>query len=343
MSERKKTQSQSIEKTLSTRNKIILYSAKYGIVIAFFLLMIGMSLANSIFITPYNIFNVMTQTAPVLIVALGMTFILGSGEIDLSVGSAIAVSSSITGTMLSLEYGFTTLVLTLITIGIVIGFINAFFVNKGVPSFIVTLGMLTLLRGAAFVYTDGYSVSINNEVVKFLGRNRIMGIVPVPALISLILALIAFIVMKYTRIGVYILAVGGYEEGARVQGISTKKIKYFVFLLTSLLAMFAGIIVSGRLGTGTPNAGQSFELEVITAVVLGGTSLAGGDATIFGTIIGALFVGFVRNGLNLQGVSPFWVEVVTGALLIIAVFFNTKVTSRLSEIIRLSEMQKGES
>src|SRR5690554_1193537 len=180
--------SKHIEQTLSTKNKVIIYSARYGIVIAFLLLMIGMSFTSDYFFTSYNIFNVLTQTAPILIVALGMTFVLGCGEIDLSVGSAVAVSSAITGTMLGLEYSFSLTVLVLIVIGIFIGITNAFFVIKGVPSFIVTLGMLTLLRGAAFVYTDGYSASIYNELVRFLGRGRLLGIVPLPAFISLFLA-----------------------------------------------------------------------------------------------------------------------------------------------------------
>ena len=187
-----------------------------------------------------------------------------------------------------------------------------------------------------------FSAPFDNTAVDFLGRGRILGNIPVPVLISFVLAVIALITMKYTRIGVHVLAVGGHEEGARVQGVSIKKVKIFVFILTSILAMFAGVIVSGRLGAGTPNLGQMFNLEVITAVVLGGTNLFGGSATIFGTVVGALFVGFLRNGLNLQGVSPFWVEVVTGAILVIAVYFNTRVSTRLSEMIRLSEMQKTE-
>ncbi len=336
-----KTSFSEAEQILSTKNKLIILSAKYGIVVAFILLFISMSFLSNFFLTRHNIFNVMTQTAPILIVGLGMTFILGCGEIDLSVGSAIALSSAVIGTMLAAGYSFWVVCLALIVLGLLIGSINAFFTIKGVPSFIVTLGMLTLLRGAAFVYTDGYSVRIQNEIVRFIGRGRIFGIIPFPALVSIILAVIAFVFISFTRTGIYVLAVGGNEDGARKQGISTHKTKAFVFILTSILAMLAGLIVTGRLGTGTPNAGQMFELDVITAVVLGGTSLFGGYATILGTAVGALFVGFVRNGLNLMGVSPFWVEVFIGAILIFAVYFNTKVSVRLKEMIRLAEMKGG--
>lgn len=336
------TQNPETKESLSGKHKLIVNMAKYGIVVAFVILFIALSIVSEFFFTAHNIFNVITQTAPILIVGLGMTFVLGSGEIDLSVGSMIAVSSAVTGTMLAIGYNLWVVFLVLLVIGVVLGIIKSYFTVRGVPSFIVTLGMLTGLRGAAFVYTDGYSARIENATVNFIGRGRLFGgIIPFPALIAIILSLIALLVIKYSRIGIYVLAVGGHEEGARKQGISVEKVKYFVFILVSILAMLAGVVVTGRLGTGTPNAGEMFELDVITAVVLGGTSLFGGYATILGTVVGALFVGFIRNGLNLMGVSPFWVEVLIGTILVIAVYFNTQVSSQLKEMIRLSQMEGG--
>jgi ribose/xylose/arabinose/galactoside ABC-type transport system permease subunit len=319
---------------------LILFLARQAIVFAFLAWMIWMSSSNSSFFTSYNIFNVLRQTAPIMIVGFGMTLILATGGIDLSVGSMVALTAVISSDLLSKGFGLTTIIFSNLGIGLIIGLINGFFVVQGIPPFIVTLALLTAVRGSAFVYSDGYATTIILQKFLELGRGRI-GVVPLPVIIALFIGVFAYFLLNYTRLGTYILAVGGNQEAARLQGVSVNFVKLFTYILTGCLAALAGLIITARLGNGTPNAGQGFELDVVTAVVLGGTSLSGGKATIFGTVIGAIFVGFIRNGLNLQGVSPFWVQVITGVVLLAAIYFNSKVTTRLTEMIRLTELRKG--
>jgi ribose/xylose/arabinose/galactoside ABC-type transport system permease subunit len=316
-----------------------LFIARYAIVVAFLILLVWMSLASEHFLTSFNILNVLRQAAPILIVAIGMTFILATGGIDLSVGSVVALSSVLAAYLLADGFSAPVVIALVLIAGMFIGAINGFFVNQGVPAFIVTLAMLTLVRGVAFVYSDGYAKPVSDPLFLYLGRGRI-GDIPVPVIIAVIVTVIGYFILTQTRLGRYMLAVGGREEAARVQGVPIHYIKMFVYSFTGFLAALAGIIITARLGNGSPNAGIMLELEVITAVVLGGTSLFGGSATMFGTVIGALFVSFIRNGLNLQGVSPFWVQVVTGAILLLGVYFNTRVTAKLTDLVRLARHRK---
>ena len=307
--------------------------------IAFAVLIFGLSFTSESFFSISNFLNVMRQVSPVMIAGVGMTLILASGGIDLSIGSVVALTAVLVASSVSAGLPIPVIILIPILLGVVIGAINSFFVIRGVPAFIVTLGMMTTLRGVAFVYSDGYSYRVSNRALLSLGRGWPLG-VPTPVWIALGVALVVFLLVKYSRFGIYVRAIGSYEQGAKNQGISVERVKFYVYTIGSLLAVLAGIVITARLGNGTPNAGEGFALDVITAVVLGGTSLFGGNAKIPGTIIGALFVGFARNGLNLMGVSPFWSQVVTGLILVIAVFFNTRVRTQLEEIIRLAELKE---
>lgn len=321
---------------------LVLFIARYAIVVAFLILLVWMSFASEHFLTSFNILNVLRQAAPILIVAIGMTFILATGGIDLSVGSVVALSSVLAAYLLAGGLPALAVIALVLFVGMLIGAINGFFVNQGVPAFIVTLAMLTLVRGVAFVYSDGYAKPVTDPLFLHLGRGR-MGDIPIPVIIAVIVTVIGYFILTQTRLGRYMLAVGGREEAARVQGVPIHYIKMFAYTFTGLLAALAGIIITARLGNGSPNAGIMLELEVITAVVLGGTSLFGGYATMFGTVVGALFMSFIRNGLNLQGVSPFWVQVVTGAILLLGVYFNTRVTAKLTDLIRLARHRKDAS
>jgi ribose/xylose/arabinose/galactoside ABC-type transport system permease subunit len=205
----------------------------------------------------------------------------------------------------------------------------------------VTLASLTFVRGFAFVYSQGYAQAVTNAGFKELGRGWI-GPLPISGTLALLIAIGGHVLLIHTRLGRYMLAVGGREEAARVQGIRTGRVKMFAYVSTGVLAGAAGLVIASWIGNGSPNAGIGFELDVITPVVLGGTSLFGGQATIFGTVIGGLFTNFVRNGLNLRGVDPYWVQVVTGLILLFAVFFNTRVAGRLTEIARLKANREAE-
>ena len=212
----------------------------------------------------------------------------------------------------------------MLVLGLLSGLANGYFVQLGLPPFVVTLAMLTTLRGIAFVVSDGYTTPVKDELVLWLGRGKI-GPVHTPIVLAVIIAIIGWVVLSKTRFGLYSLAVGGREEAARAMGINVRGVKLSVYGGIGLLGALAGIVLTGRLGNGSPNAGIMLELEVIAATVLGGTSLFGGVATIAGTVAGALFINFVRNGLNLLGVNPFWVQVATGLILLLAVLLNTVV------------------
>jgi len=208
-----------------------------------------------------------------------------------------------------------------------------------VPAFVVTLAALTSIRGVAFVYSDGYAVPISDPVFVWIGRGDVLGI-NTPFLIAIIVAAGGWFLLNRTRFGLYALATGGREEAARVMGLSINKIKVMVYALTGALAGLAGIVISARLSNGSPNAGVMLELEVIAATVLGGTSLFGGRATIMGTVVGALLINFVRNGLNLLGVNPYWVQVVTGVILVLAVLMNTVLNRKVESWARAAPEEK---
>jgi ribose/xylose/arabinose/galactoside ABC-type transport system permease subunit len=317
------------------RRRLALFAVRYGLFLALGLWIVFMTIMSEHFLSWLNFLNVARQAAPVVIVAVGMTFVMATAGIDLSVGSLVALVSVLAAALLTAGLPVWVVIPAVLAVGVLAGLVNGAFVRLGLPAFVVTLAALTYLRGVAFVISDGYAVPIRDEVFLWFGRGHIGG-VHVPIVIAIIVALIGYVVLNKTRFGLYALAVGGREEAARAMGIDVGRIKLAVYAGIGLLAALGGIVATARLGNGSPNAGIMFELDVISATVLGGTSLFGGYATIGGSIAGALFINFVRNGLNLLGVNPFWVQVVTGAILLLAVLLNTVVNRRVVEWARLA-------
>jgi ribose/xylose/arabinose/galactoside ABC-type transport system permease subunit len=228
------------------------------------------------------------------------------------------------------------LVLVLL-IGATLGALNGLLIWAGIPAFIVTLAMLVSVRGLAFVFSKGYAQPISDEFFVWIGRGEILG-VNTPVVLAALVAIAGWLLLTRTRFGLHTLAVGGREEAARVMGLPVGRIKILVYTLTGVAAALGGIVIAARLANGSPNAGVSLELDVIAAVVLGGTSLFGGSATIVGTVVGALFINFIRNGLNLMNVDPYWVQVVTGIVLIMAVLLNTVISRRVEQWSRKGEL-----
>lgn len=317
------------------RATLVALAARYAIVLAFVVLLAVMSLASPHFLSSYNLLNVVRQAAPIIMIGIGMTFVMATGGIDLSVGSTVALISVLTADLLARGVPAPLVIVVMAGLGLLVGLFNGFFVVRGLPSFVVTLASLSFLRGFAFVYSKGYAIPVDSPLFRAIGRGWV-GPFPVSGSVAILLAAVGYVILVETRLGRYLLAVGGREEAARLQGIRIGRVKMFAYASTGLLAALAGVVITAWLGNGSPNAGIGLELDVITPVVLGGTSLFGGQATIFGTVIGSLFTNFVRNGLNLQGVDPFWVQVVTGFILLLGIYFNTKVASRLSEYARMS-------
>jgi ribose/xylose/arabinose/galactoside ABC-type transport system permease subunit len=242
----------------------------------------------------------------------------------------VALVSCLSASWLALGLPVWAVLPLMLAVGASLGALNGVLIWAGIPAFIVTLAALVSIRGVAFVYSDGYASPVTNDFFVWIGRGTTFGI-NTPVVLAFMVALGGWLLLTQTRFGLHALAVGGREEAARVMGLPVGRIKIGVYTLTGLLAALGGIVVTARLANGSPNAGIGLELDVIAAVVLGGTSLFGGAATIAGTVAGALFINFIRNGLNLLNVDPYWVQVVTGIVLILAVLLNTVVNRKVEQ------------
>jgi ribose/xylose/arabinose/galactoside ABC-type transport system permease subunit len=315
------------------QRQLVVGLVRYGMFIALALWLVAMSFASEYFLTTTNLLNVLRQAAPLIIIGTGMTFVMATAGIDLSVGSTVALISVLTASWIALGLPALLVIPLVLVVGVAIGAFNGWVVTLGVPAFVVTLAGLTSIRGLAFVYSDGYATPISDPVFVWIGRGDLFGI-NAPFLIAMVVAILGWFLLNRTRFGLHALATGGREEAARVMGLAINRVKVLVYALTGGLAALGGIVISARLSNGSPNAGVMLELEVIAAVVLGGTSLFGGRATIAGTVVGALLINFVRNGLNLLGVNPYWVQVVTGVILVLAVLMNTVLNRKVESWAR---------
>jgi ribose transport system permease protein len=303
--------------------------------LALFMLCLVISLLSDTFLTAANGINVLRQIAVNTCIATGMTLVVLTGGIDLSVGSVLALCGALAAGLLKnglpivsmdLFIGFTVLgaLLAAILLGAAIGFFNGLVITRfNVPPFVATLAMLTMARGATMLYTEGHPISNLGEGFAFIGAGSLLGI-PVPVLIALVVVLLASFLVNKTKLGRYIYAIGGNETAARLSGIRIEKVKTIVYAIGATLAALGGLIVTARLDSAQPNAGTSYELDAIAAVVIGGTSLNGGRGTVWGTVIGAVIIGVLNNGLVLLNVSPFWQQVVKGAVILLAVIIDRR-------------------
>jgi ribose transport system permease protein len=301
--------------------------------IALFVLCIVFALLSDKFFTIANGLNVMRQISVNICIAVGMTLIIITAGIDLSVGSVLALCGAVTAGLLkngiaipslNLFVGFTILgaILAGIIVGSLLGFFNGLVITKfKVPPFVATLAMLTIARGLTMLYTNGFPISSFSNSFTFIGAGWFLGL-PVPVWIATIIVVAAIIVTKKIKLGRYIFAIGGNENAAKLSGININKVKIIVYTIVGALAAVAGIIVTARLDSAQPNAGASYELDAIAAVVIGGTSLSGGRGSIWGTVLGAVIIGVLNNGLVLLDVSPFWQQVVKGAVILLAVIID---------------------
>lgn len=278
------------------------------------------------FLTIHNIFNVLRQVSINALIAFGMTFVILTGGIDLSVGSILALTGAVTAGFLA---GGMDPILAMslgLLLGAVLGAINGIIIAKGkVAPFIATLATMTIYRGLTLVYTEGKPISGLGDSLSFqlLGKGYFLGI-PVPIVTMILAFAILYFILKKTTFGRRVYAVGGNEEASKLSGINTDRIKIYVYSLTGALAALAALILTSRLNSAQPTAGNMFELDAIAAVVLGGTSLTGGRGWIVGTVIGALIIGVLNNGLNLIGVSSFFQQVVKGLVILVAVLLDRK-------------------
>jgi len=288
-------------------------------------LVIVLSFMSPYFLTVPNLLNVVRQVSIIAIISFGMTMVILTGGIDLSVGSMLAFAGAISAGMI-VNTGLNVYLAILIGLaaGTALGLFNGLAVAKAkLPAFIVTLAMMTVARGFTLIYTNGRPISGFDETFRFFGAGYI-GAIPVPVIIMFLLLIVIYILLKKTPLGRYIYAIGGNEKATKLSGINTDKIKIAVYALNGFLAAVSGIILTSRLNSAQPMAGEGYELDAIAAVVLGGTSLSGGSGTVIGTIVGALIIAVLNNGLNLLNVSSFYQLVAKGGVILLAVFLDRK-------------------
>jgi len=291
------------------------------------------------FFTVGNVLNILRSISFKGIIACFMTMIIVSGEIDLSVGSTVAFSGVLSAYLnkIMVAGGLDATTATCIAIPIVIvitavvGLCISLFITKlKVPSFIVTLAAMQLMRGAALLIANGFPIQGYPSWFKYLGSGYV-GPIPFPTVIFAIFIAVCWYIMQNTPFGRSIYAIGSNPDSAALSGINVNRIKAIIFMLTSAAAGLVGIMVSAQLNSGSPNIGSNYEMDVISSVIIGGASLSGGAGTIRGTLIGCIFTGIILNAMTLLGVSDYWQYVVRGTLVVFAVFLNTMVKERLKE------------
>lgn len=290
-----------------------------GILIGLVVLFVFLSIFTDTFLTGKNMLQVLRQICINALLAFGMTFVLIIGGIDLTVGSVVAISGVSVVMLLNEGVALPIALLASLLIGSVVGFVNGSIIAlTGMPPFIVTLSLQGAIRGVAFVITNGRSVSCDNEVFNAIGNGYWLG-VPIPIYIVTFVMIIISIILYYTRFGRRMYAVGGNITAAKFSGIRVKRITIWVYVISGTLSALAGIILASRMYSGQPASGQAYESDAIAAAVLGGTSFNGGIGTIGGTLIGALVIGFLTNGLNLLHISSYVQMIIKGLVIIGAV------------------------
>lgn len=293
----------------------------FGIPIALVVVCLVWTMTTSAFLTVENIMNILRQVSITAIAALGTTFILISGGIDISMGAVMAASSVTTvGLMVDLKVNMIVAILAGLAVGCIVGFINGIIYTKfKIPIFIVTLGTAQIVRGISFIYTQGYSKYGDNipEAFGIFGRGYI-GVIPVPVIIMLLLYVIFYIIAKRTVFGTYIYAIGSNEKASRLSGINVDAARIVLYVIGGLASSISGIILASRMNSAQAGSSNGVEFDILTAVVLGGTSIYGGKGKVLRTLLGAVMIGVLNNGMTLLNVSSFWRMVVSGFILILA-------------------------
>jgi ribose/xylose/arabinose/galactoside ABC-type transport system permease subunit len=275
------------------------------------------------FLTPSNLLNVMEQTSINAVIAVGMTFVILSAGIDLSVGSLVALSGVLLASALQKGAPVPVAILVSLAAGAACGLVNGLLITRGrLPPFIATLGMMSVARGAALVFTEGRPISGFEAGFRSLSTGRVL-MIPAPVIFTAIVYVLFHFVLTRTRFGRYVYAIGGNEEATRLSGVSVGFHKTMVYALSGLMSAVAAVLLTARLNSAQPIAGMMYELDAIAATVIGGTSLLGGSGTLPGTLIGALIMGVLRNGLNLLGISSFLQQIVIGLVIIGAVLVDS--------------------
>ena len=316
---------------MTTANKKKLsFDTMRQLVLVFILIFICLlwTVLTPTFLTFNNIINVIRQASYTAIASIGMTMVIIVGEIDLSAGSLVAVSGLVATWTFKMTNSVILAVLAAIFMGVAVGLFNGFLTAKGdLPGFIATLASMTILRGMAYIVTGGDPISITDDRYLNIGTGYV-GFLPIPVIIMAVCVIAGSFIMNKLRFGRYVYAVGGNAEASKWSGLNVDKVKIIVYLFMGVLTAVAGLIVSARLGSGQPSAGQSFEMDCITAAVVGGTSMSGGKGKLFGTIVGVLLLSVLSNGMTLIDINSYWQQVIKGGIIVVAVLIDTKTKKR---------------
>jgi ribose transport system permease protein len=305
--------------------KVKKFASKNTALIGLLVLMIVVTMIDTTFIQTSNLSNVLRQVSINGLIALGMTLVILIGGIDLSVGSVFGLTGAILASMLMAGFPPVLALIIILALGAFLGSMNGLLVAKGkLQAFIATLGTMAIFRGILQVYTDGRPITgFDSDFIDYIGRGYILGI-PVPTIILIVATLIMIFITKKTVFGKEIYAVGGNERAAILSAINVDKVKIKVYALSGLLTTISGVILLSRLNSAQPTAGNAYEMDAIAAVVLGGTSMAGGKGRITGTFIGILMIGVISNALNILSVSSFYQNIVKGVVILLAVLIDRR-------------------
>lgn len=302
---------------------------QYGIFIGFLAIIVALSISSDAFLTATNISNIIRQTSIHGIMAVGMTFVILTSGIDLSVGSMLALAGVLCADLEHQGVPLVLIILATLLLGAVLGFLNGFVITKGrVTPFVVTLGMMSIARGLALIYSKGYPISGFGKPFRYMGSGYFLEMgeyfagIPVPIIIFVLTLIIAAVILRQTRLGRYTYAIGGNEETVKLSGINADWYKTIAYTISGVTSALAALVLTARLNAGEPIAGTGYELDVIASVVIGGTSLMGGRGGVWGTLIGALLIGTLNNGMNLLGISSYWQAVVKGLIIVGAVWLD---------------------
>jgi len=309
-----------------TFNEVV---SKYGIYIIFLVIFGGLSIVNKAFFTSTNLLNISKQASIVAIIAIGQTLCLITGGMDLSSGSIMALAG-VSSAMFGLVDNTNMLTATVValSVGMMCGAINGTIIAKGkVPAFIATLGMQQMARGMALLVTNATPIFNLSDTYTFLGSGKIAEI-PVLIMVMLIIVIFAVFLLNKTKFGRHIYAVGGNEQSAHVSGINVDLVKIKVYTITGALAGIGGLLLAGRIKSGTPTMGEGYELDAIAGAVIGGVSTSGGIGTVYGAVIGSLLITMISNGLDLLNVSAYYQQIIKGLIIILAVLLDVKTKSK---------------
>lgn len=305
--------------------------SKYGMFFILVVIVLVSCLLDSVFLTPLNLSNVFRNMSIVSLVAFGMTFLLILGMIDLSSGSVMALSGCLACIVVRDTGSVALAILVGVATGFICGVINgAVIVRFRIPAFIMTLAMQTVARGTILMVTDGTPVRDMGDKFKLIGQGDIFGIIPIPVIIMLAGLLLCWILLNRTRFGRHVIAVGGNEVSARASGINVNKTIFLAYLMNGLFVGFAGVMFMARLNSGQPAGATNYELDAITAAVVGGTSMSGGSGSVMGTFIGGLIIAILNNMMNLQGLNSNWQMIVKGIIIAVSVIVDFKTKQLLA-------------